>query len=97
MVVTDKPFVSDISTVQNGTSSAGAIVKTPGVCGGVARLKGRRVPVWLLEAWRRDGLDVPGILEFLPDLTAPEIEAALLYAQTHSEEINHQIELNEEA
>jgi uncharacterized protein (DUF433 family) len=96
MVVTDKPQASNTLSVPNGASSQGAIVKTPGVCGGAARLKGRRVPVWLLEAWHRDGVDLAGILEFLPDLTTPEVEAALQYAQTHAEEIDHEIELNEE-
>jgi uncharacterized protein (DUF433 family) len=96
MVVTDKPQATNSPSVPNGASSLGVIVKTPGVCGGVARLKGRRVPVWLLEAWHRDGVDVPGILEFLPDLTATEVDAALHYAQSHPEEIDHQIKLNEE-
>ena len=32
-----------------------SIVKTPGVCGGDARIKGTRITVWGLEEWRRLG------------------------------------------
>jgi uncharacterized protein (DUF433 family) len=81
--------------IENETQ-AGPIVKTTGCCGGSARLKERRVPVWLLASWALDGVSVFEILEFLPDLSAEEVEAALHYARLNSEEIDHEIRLNDE-
>ncbi|HLW67594.1 MAG TPA: DUF433 domain-containing protein [Gemmataceae bacterium] len=31
--------------------------KTPGVCGGDACIRNTRIPVWLLVAWMKDGLN----------------------------------------
>jgi uncharacterized protein (DUF433 family) len=92
--------VSDETTVQSGSKEAlpqALIVKTPGCCGGKARIRGRRVPVWLVADWDREGHSVSGILEFLPYLSAEEVQAALQYAQRHPDEINLDIKLNEEA
>ena len=64
----------------------GAIVKTPGICGGDARIIGTRTPVWLVEQYRRFNGEA-ALAERFPAI-APELwRAAIEYARLHSEEI----------
>jgi uncharacterized protein (DUF433 family) len=48
------------------------IEKTPGIVGGDARIAGTRIPVWVLENYRRLGLSEARILENYPSLHAAE-------------------------
>jgi uncharacterized protein (DUF433 family) len=73
-----------------------AIVKTPGVCGGSARLHGTRMPVWCLESWRRKEVGVRGVQSAYPHLTRAQIEGAWAYAAAHPEEIDQDIRENEQ-
>jgi uncharacterized protein (DUF433 family) len=43
------------------------------VCGGAARFIRTRIPVWLLEAMRRDGRKDAGLLADYPTLTAEDL------------------------
>jgi uncharacterized protein (DUF433 family) len=52
------------------------IVKTPGVCGGDAHIKGTRVTVWGLEEWRRLGWSNSRILDAYPRLKPDDLDAA---------------------
>ena len=63
------------------------IEKTPDVCGGDARVGGTRIPVWLLVAYRRDGLTDRQILEAYPDLTLASLSAAWWYYAKHRDEV----------
>ena len=63
------------------------IEKTPDVCGGDARVGGTRIPVWLLVAYRRDGLTDRQILEAYPDLTLASLSAAWWYYAEHRDEV----------
>ena len=63
------------------------IEKTPDVCGGDARVGGTRIPVWLLVAYRRDGLTDRQILEAHPDLTLASLSAAWWYYAEHRDEV----------
>lgn len=63
------------------------IVRTPGVCGGRARIDGTRIAVWVLESLRRQGADTREIAELYPRLSAEQIDAALTWAGAHSAEI----------
>jgi len=66
---------------------SGLIVKTPGVCGGRARIDGTRIAVWVLESLRRQGADSREIVDLYPHLSVEQIDAALLWAGSHSDEI----------
>ena len=70
---------------------------TPGVCGGEPRVKGTRIPVWVLEQARRLGSRQSDLLRAYPDLTAADLANAWAYANSHQEEIDEQIMQNEEA
>lgn len=63
------------------------IEKTPDVCGGIARVGGTRIPVWLLVAYRRDGLTDRQLLEAYPDLTLASLSAAWWYYAEHRDEV----------
>lgn len=72
------------------------IVKTPGVCGGVARIIRTRIPVWTLERIRQLGVSESEILRSYPTLRAVDLVQAWSYADAHREAIEEQIRENEE-
>ncbi|MBI2843999.1 MAG: DUF433 domain-containing protein [Armatimonadetes bacterium] len=76
---------------------AEGIEKTLGVCGGEARIRGTRIPVWVLEQMRRLGASEKEILEAYPTLRAEDLAHAWSYAQHHLAEIQRDIEENEGA
>ena len=73
------------------------IEKTPGVCGGSACIRTTRIPVWLLAAWRQEGLSNARILVHHPDLSEDDLEAALAYYEKNAAEIDADIQRNEDA
>jgi uncharacterized protein (DUF433 family) len=73
------------------------ITRTPGVCGGDARISGTRIPVWSIEQCRRLGMSVQTILENYPSLDRESILAAWEYAGMHQDEIDEQIYENVDA
>jgi uncharacterized protein (DUF433 family) len=68
------------------------IVKTPGTCGGRARLAGRRIPVSSIYRWFRNGVDPEAILQKYEGLALAEIYAAIAYSLANREEILAEIE-----
>jgi uncharacterized protein (DUF433 family) len=72
------------------------ITKTPNICGGDACIRGHRIPVWVLDGYRRLGLSDARILEAYPSLTPSDLEAAWKYADAHPDEIDRAIQENEE-
>lgn len=73
------------------------IEKTPGVCGGSARLVRTRVPVWTLERYRQLGSSIADLVEQFPALRPIDVRAAFDYAAQHVEEITTEIAANETA
>jgi uncharacterized protein (DUF433 family) len=74
-----------------------AIEKTPGVAGGAACLVRTRIPVWLLESYRRQGWAESKILASYPSLRAADLVHAWSYADAHRAEIEEAIRSNEAA
>jgi uncharacterized protein (DUF433 family) len=72
------------------------IVKTPGVCGGVARIIRTRIPIWTLERIRQFNVSESEILRSYPTLRAVDLVQAWSYADCHRDEIEMQIRENEE-
>ena len=66
----------------------------PGVCGGSARIIRTRIPIWLLEALRRNGRSEAGLLADYPSLTAEDRSNAWNYARSHREEMDREIAAN---
>jgi uncharacterized protein (DUF433 family) len=71
------------------------VVRTPGVCGGAARIRGTRIPVWALEQARREGCASSTILANYPALTREDVFVAWEYASLHGDEIDALISANE--
>lgn len=96
MTVTEKAqvlqwVVSDLGGIFLG------IEKTPGVCGGEARIARTRIPVWLLVRQRQLGISEEEILLGYPTLREEDLANAWNYYRGHQEEIEAQIMENEEA
>lgn len=66
------------------------------ICGGVACIAGHRIPIWILESYRRMGWSDKKILESYPHLTEAHLVAAWLYVTCCPEEIEQNIRENEE-
>ncbi len=76
---------------------AARIHRTPGVCGGEACIGMTRIAVWMLEEARRAGVGDLDLLKDYPGLSVFDLEAAWQYVETHHEEIDEAIRLNQEA
>ncbi|MEQ1603591.1 MAG: DUF433 domain-containing protein [Pyrinomonadaceae bacterium] len=71
------------------------VEKNGDVMGGVACVRHTRIPVWLLYRARQLGSSEADLLKNYPGLTAVDLVNAWKYAETNTEEIESQIELNE--
>ncbi len=72
------------------------IVKTPGVCGGDACIRGHRIPVWVLAGYRQLGKSDAELLRDYPSLVPADLDAAWEYAAANPQEIDRAIRENEE-
>ena len=66
-----------------------------GVVGGAACIVRTRIPVWMLENYRRLGWREARLLENYPTLRAVDLVNAWAYADAHKEEIEQAIKENE--
>lgn len=67
------------------------IVKTPEICGGSARIKDTRIPVWVIWMNYLDDLTPQKIWELYPHLSLSDINTSIKYAEQHLEEIEQEI------
>lgn len=67
------------------------IQKTPLICGGNARIRNTRIPVWTLVSFRKLGTPDSELLESYPSLTQQDLEAAWSYYELHQAEIEKAI------
>jgi uncharacterized protein (DUF433 family) len=73
------------------------IESTPGVCGGDPCIVRTRIPVWVLEQARREGLSDAQVLAAYPTLRAADLVNAWAYVGAHEAEVNRMIIENEAA
>jgi uncharacterized protein (DUF433 family) len=73
------------------------IETTPGVCGGEPCIVRTRIPAWVLEQARRQGISEAELLRSYPTLRAEDLANVWAYVRAHREEIDRQIRENEEA
>ena len=73
------------------------IDSTPSVCGGDPCVARTRIPVWLLETYRRLGVTERDLLDSYPSLRAEDLANVWALARIHAAEIDSQIQANEEA
>jgi len=67
------------------------IQKTAGVCGGNARIRNTRIPVWTIISLQNQGAGDREILENFPILTPFDLIAARVYYQNNVLEIDREI------
>lgn len=73
------------------------IESTPGLCGGAPCIVRTRIPVWILEQYRRQGASEADLLRSYPTLRAEDLVNAWAYVRSHRDEIEQQINENEAA
>lgn len=73
------------------------IESTPGVCGGDPCIVRTRIPVWVVENYRRLGATDAKILQMYPTLRAEDLANVWAYVRSHRDEIEQQIRENEAA
>ena len=73
------------------------IEKTPGVAGGAACVVRTRIPLWVLESYRRVGWTEAKILTNFPALRAADLVHAWAYIDSHRQDIEQAIRENEAA
>lgn len=80
--------------VESVVISNNYIVKTPGICGGRARIDGTRIGVEIVVGMYRSGATVAEIAEGYADsnVTPAKVHAALAYYYDHQEEIDSILE-----
>lgn len=64
------------------------IQKTLGVCGGNARIRNTRIPVWTLVSFHQQGASQEELLRNYPGLNQQDLEAAWSYYAQYPEEID---------
>lgn len=73
------------------TTQSSFIQKTPGVCGGNARIRNTRIPVWTLVSFRKLGTPDSELLESYPSLIQDDLDLAWSYYSENQEEIDRAI------
>lgn len=92
----DRARLLETMTVEAAGTFPGIEI-TEGICGGAARIAGTRVPVWLLEDYRKQGLTEAELLAAYPGLTAENLVHAWAYVREHRDDVAHEIAANESA
>ena len=72
------------------------IQKTEGVCGGYARIRNTRIPVWTLVSLQNQGADDIELLRNFPSLSLFDLAATRAYYADHRGEIDRLITSHDE-
>lgn len=81
----ENKILAYLSDLKKGVNT---IRKTPGVCGGNARIRDTRIPVWSLVSFHQQGAPDDYLLRNYPGLTQEDLQAAWSYYDQHREEID---------
>ncbi|MBF2056873.1 MAG: DUF433 domain-containing protein [Cyanobacterium sp. T60_A2020_053] len=65
-----------------------SIQKMPGICGGNARIRNTRIPVWTIVSLQQQGADDTELLDNYPSLTPFDLLAVKMYYIEHHQEID---------
>ncbi|MEG4166851.1 MULTISPECIES: DUF433 domain-containing protein [unclassified Microcoleus] len=71
------------------------IHKTPGICGGAARIRHTRIPVWTIIAYQQQGANEAELLYNYPGLTLQDLQGVANYYEHNREDINRWLAENE--
>ena len=68
-----------------------SVESTEGVCGGYARLRGTRIPIWTLVSFKNQGASHEELLRNYPTLTLKKLQISWDYYDRHREEVDNVI------
>ena len=88
-------LLPSVPVVQNLGGDFPGIDSKPGVCGGDPCIVSTRIPIWLLEQYRRLGMPEQEMLDSYPSLRAEDLANAWAYSRVHALDIDEQIRANE--
>jgi uncharacterized protein (DUF433 family) len=71
------------------------IVSSPGICGGEHRIFGTRIPVWVLVAFRQQGMSDRSLLRNYPTINKQQLMAAWEFAEQNKAIVAEELRLNE--
>lgn len=71
------------------------IRKTPGICGGAARIRDTRIPVWTIIAYQQQGATDAELFYNYPGLTPQDLHAVANYYEFNREEVDQWLAENE--
>jgi uncharacterized protein (DUF433 family) len=71
------------------------IHKTPGICGGAARIRDTSIPVWTIIAYQQQGATEAELLYNYPGLILEDLQAVANYHEHKREEIELWLAENE--
>ncbi len=83
------------SVVRDLGAAFPGIESTPNIFGGSSRIVRTRIPVWMLEQFRRLGTSESELLRSYPTLRAEDLANAWAYVHSHRQEIDEDIRQNE--
>lgn len=83
--------------VRDMAGASAGIESIPGVQGGDPCIVRTRIPVWVLEQYRRLGASEADLLRNYPSLRAEDLVNAWAYVRAHRDEIDRQIAEQESA
>ncbi|MFN8632229.1 MAG: DUF433 domain-containing protein [Chloroflexota bacterium] len=83
--------------VRDMAGASAGIESIPGVQGGDPCIVRTRIPVWVLEQYRRLGASEADLLRNYPSLRAEDLVNAWAYVRAHRDEIDRQIQEQEAA
>lgn len=71
--------------------NAKVIQKKSGICGGHARIRNTRIPIWTLVSFSLQGANDDELLRNYPNLSPADLSAAWTYYSQHRDEIDQAI------
>ncbi len=92
----EKALLLQLLVTDLGDSFPG-IESNPAVCGGEPCIVRTRIPVWVLEQARRQGISEADLLRSYPTIRAGDLAQAWAYVRAHAQDIERQIVENESA
>jgi len=84
-------LTSEENIVLQEKLQARSIQTTSNICGGNARIRNTRIPVWTLVSFRQQGAYEAELLHNYPTLTQMDLDAAWSYYNSHHAEIDQVI------
>jgi len=90
-------FLTTEGKQQSPHTARSFISKSKGVCGGRARIRNTRIPVWLLVGFLKDGNTDDKLLKLYPDLNQGDLRTAWEYYEQNPKEIEQDLHENEAA